>query len=187
MRKQIIQISSEKNNSPVDVSHPTIFHSLLDSNLPDSEKSVERLTDEANTIIGAGQETVAVRITICLISSSLLSRKKHPHIYLIHSFTNPKEGSFHNLFKPVSREKMLTNEIPVDPNSHHLLPPFPPHSPPQPQNRTPHRNSQPRYLHPRSNFSEPSLSHRSDKRRSSSRVWGKQSFAAHSPRASPLP
>jgi len=102
MRKQIIQISSEKKNSLVDVSYPTIFHSLLTSNLPDSEKSIERLTDEANTIIGAGQETVAVRITICLLSTFLLSTRKHPHI--INSLlTSPKEGSLHILFKPVSR------------------------------------------------------------------------------------
>ena len=100
MRKQIIQISSEKNNSPVDISHLTIFHSLLNSNLPDSEKSIERLTDEANTIIGAGQETVAVRITICLISSSLLSRKKRPH--KSHTLlANPKKAFFHILFKLV--------------------------------------------------------------------------------------
>ena len=71
MRKQIIQISAEKKNAHKDLSHPTIFHELLNSNLPDSEKSVERLTDEAQVIIGAGQETLAWILTV--ITCHLLS------------------------------------------------------------------------------------------------------------------
>src|SRR5579871_1421973 len=64
MRKQIIQISTEKDGAHKDLSHPTIFHELLNSNLPKEEKSVERLADEAQTIIGAGQETVSWALTV---------------------------------------------------------------------------------------------------------------------------
>lgn len=38
-----------------DVAHRTIFHELLSSDeLPPEEKAVQRLADEAQTIIGAG-------------------------------------------------------------------------------------------------------------------------------------
>jgi cytochrome P450 len=45
----------------------TIFHGLLrDSYLHDSEKSVQRLTDEALTIIGAGTVTTAHTLTVIM-------------------------------------------------------------------------------------------------------------------------
>jgi cytochrome P450 len=78
MRRQVIQISTENTGAHKDLSHPTIFHELLNSNLPDSEKSVERLTDEAQTVIGAGQETVAWILTVItchLLSNPVVLRK----------------------------------------------------------------------------------------------------------------
>lgn len=39
--------------------HPTIFHELLRSNLPVQEKTRERLFQEAQTVLGAGTETVS--------------------------------------------------------------------------------------------------------------------------------
>jgi cytochrome P450 len=51
--------------------YPTIFYKLLNSNLPDKEKSIEKITDQAQTIIGAGQETVAWVLTV--ITCYLLS------------------------------------------------------------------------------------------------------------------
>lgn len=44
--------------------HPTIFHELLQSDLPPQEKEVQRLRDEAQTILGAGLETAAWALTI---------------------------------------------------------------------------------------------------------------------------
>jgi cytochrome P450 len=44
--------------------HPTIFHEMLKSNLPPEEKSLERLANEAQTIIGAGLETTAWALSI---------------------------------------------------------------------------------------------------------------------------
>lgn len=64
MRRNIIQIKSEKIGASKDLSHPTIFHQLLNSDLPDEEKSLERLAEEAVIVIGAGQETLAWALTV---------------------------------------------------------------------------------------------------------------------------
>jgi len=45
-------------------SHATIFHELLESDLPPKEKSVDRLADEAQLMIGAGLETTAWALTV---------------------------------------------------------------------------------------------------------------------------
>jgi cytochrome P450 len=71
MRKQVNQILKEKIDTHKDLSHPTIFHALLSSDLPPEEKGVERLTDEADTIIAAGQETLSLVLTF--ITFHLLS------------------------------------------------------------------------------------------------------------------
>ena len=42
----------------------TVFHTLLESNLPEEEKSLERLWQEAQLIIGAGTDTVANALTV---------------------------------------------------------------------------------------------------------------------------
>jgi len=42
----------------------TIFHTLLESNLPEEEKSLERLWQEAQLVIGAGTDTVANALTV---------------------------------------------------------------------------------------------------------------------------
>jgi cytochrome P450 len=63
MRKQVRQVLQEKTQAHKDLSHPTIFHALIDSDLPPEEKGVERLTDEADTIIAAGQETLSLILT----------------------------------------------------------------------------------------------------------------------------
>lgn len=47
-----------------ELSHPTIFDELLNGELPPEERSVERLTDEAVTIVVAGSETVAWALTV---------------------------------------------------------------------------------------------------------------------------
>lgn len=47
------------NESHKAVSHPTIFHEILNSGLPETEKTASRLADEAQLIITAGLFTVA--------------------------------------------------------------------------------------------------------------------------------
>lgn len=49
----------------------TIFHELRDSELPQSEKTVIRLADEGNILIGAGSETTAQVLTV--LSYNLLA------------------------------------------------------------------------------------------------------------------
>lgn len=48
-----------KNEGYQSASHPTIFHELLNGDLPASEKTLPRLMDEGQTIVGAGQVTTA--------------------------------------------------------------------------------------------------------------------------------
>ncbi|KAK7715831.1 hypothetical protein SLS63_011246 [Diaporthe eres] len=52
-------------NDP-DQSHQTIVHAILDSNLPQAEKTVERIYDEVGTITGAAFETAAQSIRTIL-------------------------------------------------------------------------------------------------------------------------
>ena len=69
-RQQIDEIIRTENIKNVD--HPTIFHNLMKSNLPAAEKSPDRLFQEAQTVLGAGTETI----------SSVLS---HTIFYLLHT------------------------------------------------------------------------------------------------------
>ena len=48
------------------VSHPTIFHAILQSDLPPEEKSLDRLWQEGQTIVGAGTETTAWTMSVIL-------------------------------------------------------------------------------------------------------------------------
>lgn len=68
--QDIIESKSSNNTSASqskDVfSHPTIFDELLDSNLPPNEKSLDRLWQEGQTIIGAGTETTSFALTVTL-------------------------------------------------------------------------------------------------------------------------
>ncbi|KAI9698296.1 MAG: hypothetical protein M1820_007566 [Bogoriella megaspora] len=45
---------------------PTVYHEILASNLPDEEKSVNRLSDEAFTIISTGGETTSRSLSVAL-------------------------------------------------------------------------------------------------------------------------
>ncbi|KAF2162127.1 hypothetical protein M409DRAFT_69340 [Zasmidium cellare ATCC 36951] len=58
--------------------HPTIFHSLLQSDLPPAEKSNLRLAEEAQLILGAGIETTAwalCQATYYILSDSTIHQK----------------------------------------------------------------------------------------------------------------
>ncbi|KAH0541570.1 hypothetical protein FGG08_003982 [Glutinoglossum americanum] len=57
--KQIQTIMEGKNDDYKTASHPTIFHELLESDLRPEEKTFVRLTEEGQTVVGAGIITTA--------------------------------------------------------------------------------------------------------------------------------
>ena len=59
----VARIASGEDHSHKQSSHPTIFHEVLQSDLPPQEKTLRRLGDEAQTVIGAGLETTAWALT----------------------------------------------------------------------------------------------------------------------------
>jgi cytochrome P450 len=63
LRIKIAKLISGEDESHTKSQHPTIFHELLQSNLPPQEKSLDRLGDEAQLMIGAGLETTAWALT----------------------------------------------------------------------------------------------------------------------------
>lgn len=57
---------------------PTIFHELLRSNLPDSEKELQRLVDEGQTVVAAGSLTTAHFLAVTsyhILANPLVLRK----------------------------------------------------------------------------------------------------------------
>ena len=53
-----------KNQNHKDLSHPTVFHTLLESNLPPHEKSKKRLHDDAVMVVGGGLETTSWALSV---------------------------------------------------------------------------------------------------------------------------
>lgn len=58
--KQIKDIKTGVNTNNRGLSHATIFHKILGSTLPEEEKSVRRLSDEAEVLVLAGTLTTAL-------------------------------------------------------------------------------------------------------------------------------
>lgn len=59
LRKIIFRIQHDNGKPEKQPQQPTIFHEILQSDLPLEEKSMRRLADEAQTVIGAGLTTTA--------------------------------------------------------------------------------------------------------------------------------
>ncbi|GAD94164.1 hypothetical protein AN8309.2 [Paecilomyces variotii No. 5] len=59
-----IQTGTDKNYEAV--SHKTIFHDILSSNLPESEKRLDRLAQEGQVVVGAGTETTSWALTVAM-------------------------------------------------------------------------------------------------------------------------
>ncbi|ETS73447.1 hypothetical protein PFICI_15052 [Pestalotiopsis fici W106-1] len=64
MRKHLQQIKSEAVSGAEKAAGTTIFHDILYSNLPPADKSLERLTQEAILVNGAGIETTTWTLTV---------------------------------------------------------------------------------------------------------------------------
>jgi len=57
IRKQVRDVFAGKNMDAKDASHATVFHDILASDLPPEELTIERVTQEAMSVSGAGIET----------------------------------------------------------------------------------------------------------------------------------
>ena len=76
--QQVIQIKAQPRATYADLSHPTLFHEILQSNLPESDKSVNRLKEESFIVVGAGTLTTSWALSVAtyhLLTSPLTLRK----------------------------------------------------------------------------------------------------------------
>ena len=76
--QQITHIKAQPRSTYSDLSHPTLFHEILQSNLPESDKSVNRLKDEAFIVVGAGTLTTSWALSVAtyhLLASPRILRK----------------------------------------------------------------------------------------------------------------
>lgn len=80
IEQQIAQIKAQPRSTYSDLSHPTLFHEILQSNLPASDKSVNRLKDEAAIVVGAGTLTTSWALSVAtyhlLASPRILEKLK---------------------------------------------------------------------------------------------------------------
>lgn len=80
MEIQIAQLLAQHNKNYQDVAHPVLFHEILDSKLPDSQKTIHRLREEAFQLVGAGIITTAWTLSVAtyylLASPRILRRLK---------------------------------------------------------------------------------------------------------------
>ncbi|KAF3388205.1 Trichodiene oxygenase [Talaromyces pinophilus] len=76
--RKVEEIRTGSNGLHKDTTHATIFHELLNSDLPDVEKSNARLGDEAQLIVAAGLITTSWALSVAsfhIISNPEVSRK----------------------------------------------------------------------------------------------------------------
>jgi len=71
---QIKAILDVSNDTHAKLNHPTIFHQLLENDLPASEKSATRLVQEGQIVVSAGTETTAWCLSV--ITFHLLSNPR---------------------------------------------------------------------------------------------------------------
>ena len=80
IEKQIAQIKAQPRSTYSDLSHPTLFHEILQSNLPESDKTISRLKDEAAIVVGAGTLTTSWALSVAtyhlLASPRILAKLK---------------------------------------------------------------------------------------------------------------
>ncbi|KAI5920286.1 cytochrome P450 [Camillea tinctor] len=64
IRQHVREIKLKASAGMAETSKPTVFHDILASHLPQQDKSLERLTQEAMLVIGAGIETTTWTLTV---------------------------------------------------------------------------------------------------------------------------
>ncbi|OCK79946.1 cytochrome P450 [Lepidopterella palustris CBS 459.81] len=73
-----------EDNPSKSASHPTVMNEVLQSDLPPQEKTVRRLIDEAQTVLGAGVMTTAVALSSAcfyIISNPKIEQKLREELY----------------------------------------------------------------------------------------------------------
>lgn len=63
-RKKTTRLTFKPRPQALQYKRPTVFGSLLESDLPEEEKSGARLTDEAGAVVGAGTETTSWSLSV---------------------------------------------------------------------------------------------------------------------------
>ncbi|KUL84200.1 hypothetical protein ZTR_06934 [Talaromyces verruculosus] len=90
--RKVEEIRTGSNDLHKDTKHATIFHELLNSDLPDVEKSSARLGDEAQLIVAAGLITTSWALSVAsfhIISDPEVSRKlRHEILYATSAVQN---------------------------------------------------------------------------------------------------
>jgi cytochrome P450 len=97
--KAIKAIKNGSQDPDNKASHPTLFHELLQNDVPDSEKSVGRLVQEAQIVVSAGTETTAWCLSV--ITFHLLSNPA-----ILQKLREELEQAIPNPNKPVPVEKL---------------------------------------------------------------------------------
>lgn len=85
-REQVEKVMALKNEDWCEKDHPTIFHAILDSKLPPAEKSVKRLSEEAQVLVMAGTLTTASAlelITFWLLKQPDMLRKLKKELHTV--------------------------------------------------------------------------------------------------------
>ena len=67
-KRQVADVMDRYSRGDVKCDHPTVFHELLESDLPPAEKSYDRLWQEGQSLVGAGTETTANTLSYILVS-----------------------------------------------------------------------------------------------------------------------
>lgn len=93
MEREIVKIKAQPQTTYQSLTHPVVFHEILQSKLPESDKTVAHLREEAFTIIGAGTVTTSRILSVViyhLIASPRILRKLK--IELKSAITDPGTG-----------------------------------------------------------------------------------------------
>lgn len=88
---QVADIMKEPSRNTIGNGRPTLFHHLLQSNLPQHEKTVEHLSQEGVSVVAAGSDTTGIALTVTtfhlLDNSDILARLKNE---LIEALPDPQ-------------------------------------------------------------------------------------------------
>ncbi|KAF4630224.1 hypothetical protein G7Y89_g7918 [Cudoniella acicularis] len=97
--KAIKAIKNDLRDPSAETSHPTLFHELLQGDVPAREKSVNRLVQEAQIVVSAGTETTAWCLSV--ITFHLLSNPAS-----LEKLRKELQEAIPDLDEPVSVEKI---------------------------------------------------------------------------------
>ena len=102
MQAQATAVVEGKYDSYQKTTHPTVFRELLDSDLPREEVTIQRLAEEAQTVVAAGQVTTAhfLKLTsFYILDDPEIHRKLKEEL----KSAMPSDGSF----PPISKLEQL--------------------------------------------------------------------------------